>query len=136
ANLLTTAFSLFVPCPFLPSICFVSAPSLFYFFFTAPTTSKIYTLSLHDALPILFVIVAPLPTYHCPLVQVVSALSCRCRTLSVRLAEFTSEVQLRVDVTAGESPLNIPTDQVVAPFTVRLPEPAIVPPVKLSEGTL
>src|SRR5207249_11116640 len=36
----------------LDCFSFPSLPSFFFFFFTAPSTTDIYTLSLHDALPI------------------------------------------------------------------------------------
>src|SRR5205807_10127827 len=50
---LTPDHSLYIPCIFfsLSSLC----PLLFFFFFFNDTaTTEIYTLSLHDALPILF----------------------------------------------------------------------------------
>src|SRR5436305_10416864 len=34
---------------------------LFFFFFNAPATTEIYTLSLHDALPICFLLRSPFP---------------------------------------------------------------------------
>src|SRR5437763_12732142 len=36
----------------MPSLILSPPSSIFFFFFTAPSTSEIYTLSLHDALPI------------------------------------------------------------------------------------
>src|SRR5262249_60521567 len=38
--------------PFLPYALVASTYVLFFFFFNAPATTEIYTLSLHDALPI------------------------------------------------------------------------------------
>src|SRR5438094_444545 len=40
------------------------------------------------------------------------------------------------DAGTANEPVLVPTEQFVGPFTVRSPEPAIVPPVKLSEGAL
>src|SRR5699024_12659745 len=39
------------------SVCLLAHTIYFFFFFSAPSTTEIYTLSLHDALPIL-------PHYH------------------------------------------------------------------------
>src|SRR5438093_5415124 len=37
---------------FFSSLCLLSSSFLFFFFFNDPATTEIYTLSLHDALPI------------------------------------------------------------------------------------
>src|SRR5947208_16804923 len=44
----------FSPILIAHSICTLLSPSLFFFFFNDTATTEIYTLSLHDALPISF----------------------------------------------------------------------------------
>src|SRR5215207_11733944 len=58
-----------------------------FFFFNDTATTEIYTLSLHDALPISCYMPPPLPTRG-------SAPGCRC----TRSEEHTSELQSRVDL--------------------------------------
>src|SRR5438477_5449101 len=74
--------------------------SLFFFFFHDPATTEIYTLSLHDALPIL-------PSAHegrydfCPCclrAQVFSFHPLKEATLIVRSEEHTSELQSHVNL--------------------------------------
>src|SRR6266536_6522406 len=72
--------------------CFIFSPSLlisfffFFFFFNDTATTEIYTLSLHDALPIChtFAWHSVVPPSHCP--------TCG------RSEEHTSELQSRVDL--------------------------------------
>src|SRR5437763_13267825 len=46
-------------------MCFSHFPSFSFFFFTAPPTPEIYTLSLHDALPISGAAVRHVPGHRC-----------------------------------------------------------------------
>src|SRR5205809_7697548 len=69
--------------------------SFFFFFFNDPATTEIYTLSLHDALPIFTVVCGkePGPWFTCPFrVCAVTALGCR----KIRSEEHTSELQSRL----------------------------------------
>src|SRR5438132_6374982 len=68
-----------------------AALSFFFFFFNATATTEIYTLSLHDALPI-FPIVVPLTVPPAPTVCVAKLVS------SVRSEEHTSELQSHSDL--------------------------------------
>src|SRR5207249_8073855 len=82
--------------------------SLLIFFFTVPTTSAIYTLSLHDALPI-YILRAPHPDcvarQHA--IDLAQCLRERLRKLAqlldeavrnIRSEEHTSELQSRFDL--------------------------------------
>src|SRR3989442_8858834 len=62
----------------------------FFFFFNDTATTEIYTLSLHDALPISSSIVRPGPTPASPDCRDRSLDSCTCRS-----EEHTSELQSR-----------------------------------------
>src|SRR6266550_9326399 len=67
---------------------------VFFFFFNDPATTEIYTLSLHDALPISAAMPPPTanPTTVAPTITVV-----RCsRTCRRRSEEHTSELQSRL----------------------------------------
>src|SRR5439155_26184065 len=77
----------------------------FFFFFNATAPSEIYTLSLHDALPIFFQFVnrrqiehgqkRPLLS-HRNLIQIILVhRDCHCRNASQRSEEHTSELQSR-----------------------------------------
>src|SRR5699024_11550145 len=68
--------------------------SLSFFFFNAPPPTEIYTLSLHDALPILL-LACLLPTLHAPSFQ--SFLPPQ-KFLQDRSEEHTSELQSRFDL--------------------------------------
>src|SRR5690606_42149342 len=48
----TSVIVLSVICPSCSSFCFLYIFSFFFFFFNDPPTPELYTLSLHDALPI------------------------------------------------------------------------------------
>src|SRR5438105_12811429 len=65
---------------------------LFFFFFNDTATTEIYTLSLHDALPILADIVVPIPDSG-----TAAALGYAQET-GLRSEEHTSELQSRVDL--------------------------------------
>src|SRR5438105_10927081 len=74
---------------------------MFCFFFTFPATTEIYTLSLHDALPISISAAATngAPTRHvdrCSCAPVISAFTTR--PVPCRSEEHTSELQSRVDL--------------------------------------
>src|SRR2546426_199238 len=76
----------FVFCPIFPQL-----PFSFFFFFNDTATTEIYTLSLHDALPISFVEAAPL---FCAGVTVYRALKqSRISPGQRRSEEHTSELQ-------------------------------------------
>src|SRR5437868_15507748 len=67
-----------------------------FFFFTAPPPTEIYTLSLHDALPISFGLIAPqkrLDAIHYGVLT-----SERGRDRCQRSEEHTSELQSRFDL--------------------------------------
>src|SRR3989442_9330209 len=72
----------------------LSCPSIFFFFFNDTATTEIYTLSLHDALPIssAFRPALPLASRQCPPIT-------RCPRASrywwTRSEEHTSELQSR-----------------------------------------
>src|SRR5260221_8826005 len=58
------------------SCVFMTCPSFFFFFFNDTATTEIYTLSLHDALPILSMqSVKPSMSSSMPLLQISSARS-------------------------------------------------------------
>src|SRR5690349_23665429 len=59
-----------------------------FFFFNAPATTEIYTLSLHDALPI-----SPVRSCRVPFWSRIA-----CTSASVRSEEHTSELQSRRDL--------------------------------------
>src|SRR5580698_11567256 len=65
-------------------------PSIWFFFFNDTATTEIYTLSLHDALPIWPARVSTPPTCHC----------CCTRTPGTRARseEHTSELQSHVNL--------------------------------------
>src|SRR5437762_10207194 len=70
----------------------VSLPLLLFFFFTDPATTEIYTLSLHDALPIWRSARATAPSCGTPTARRSS--SCACPATSpTRSEEHTSELQ-------------------------------------------
>src|SRR2546430_15379738 len=79
-----------------PSLCLT-----FFFFFNDTATTEIYTLSLHDALPISFARSCALPTSHAGLVATSSPRSSRRSTWNRpsswfhvdRSEEHTSELQ-------------------------------------------
>src|SRR5436305_7919733 len=79
----------------------ISLPSSFLlcFFFNDAATTEIYTLSLHDALPIsvtrLFFFVAPSPRAHLELLARLSAALSRGGLRRLRSEEHTSELQSR-----------------------------------------
>src|SRR5206468_11244253 len=109
------------------SLCHVV---LLLFFFTATSTTQLYTLSLHDALPIYFV---PVPSVSLsaqarredPTVQHDSALFrlAPCRGLlsfAVRSEEHTSELQSRSDLVCRlllEKKKNYLLSLILSPFT-------------------
>src|SRR5437660_8092186 len=84
---------------------------LLFFFFTEPATTEIYTLSLHDALPIFSASSKSAPSPSIPLILTSVAGSCKCRCLfhsssaatsrapwlmlEKRSEEHTSELQSR-----------------------------------------
>src|SRR6266481_9316748 len=65
------------------------SPSIFFFFFNAPPTTEIYTLSLHDALPICTTLPPPRPSSSTPIRTKPPATCAR----SGRSEEHTSELQ-------------------------------------------
>src|SRR4051812_50069267 len=69
----------------LSLLCFLP---FFFFFFNDPATPEIYTLSLHDALPICRCRPARAPTRSPP----------RCRSRRSRSEEHTSELQSHVNL--------------------------------------
>src|SRR2546428_9344274 len=75
-----------------------------FFFFNDTATTEIYTLSLHDALPISEVIAAPRPAMGVPAAQgngpSVQSVETNCPMLmlSARSEEHTSELQSRSDL--------------------------------------
>src|SRR5215471_18589412 len=73
---------------FLLLCCFISVTLFFFFFFNDTATTEIYTLSLHDALPIL----PPRGRPHRPPGRLGG------RPLLVRSEEHTSELQSRRDL--------------------------------------
>src|SRR2546422_9696136 len=79
------------------SLCRRRSPSFFFFFFNDTATTEIYTLSLHDALPILPT--HPSATFLSRLefknVHIVLAVS-RANPRSPRSEEHTSELQSRL----------------------------------------
>src|SRR2546429_7436600 len=68
-------------------------PTFFFFFFNDTATTEIYTLSLHDALPICFVALVDPQENICGLAQV-GATCHLCRR--TRSEEHTSELQSRL----------------------------------------
>src|SRR2546430_17365961 len=75
------------------------SPSLFFFFFNDTATTEIYTLSLHDALPI-YVLRVVLATVHIALAEVPRALTQASLEATIvltarelRSEEHTSELQ-------------------------------------------
>src|SRR6185295_5034410 len=68
------------------------SPLSIIFFFTAPATTEIYTLSLHDALPIL---VSPCPGSRRPTIGIWHAPAHGGRFGLLRSEEHTSELQSR-----------------------------------------
>src|SRR5207249_8908291 len=66
------------------------------FFFTPPPTSQLYTLSLHDALPIY----SPLRSFRRTVSQIAPAVcdDANLSSASSRSEEHTSELQLRFDL--------------------------------------
>src|SRR5205809_2619356 len=62
-----------------------------FFFFNGPATTEIYTLSLHDALPI-----SGKTTLHCTLLHCTALGRKRKRGLIMRSEEHTSELQSRL----------------------------------------
>src|SRR5438105_10626083 len=80
---------------------------IFLFFFPAPASTEIYTLSLHDALPIcigMFKSQRLLFDMNCALVEFFGLLILalliveRCQIIKDRSEEHTSELQSRVDL--------------------------------------
>src|SRR2546422_6188850 len=73
----------------------------FFFFFNDTATTEIYTLSLHDALPIYFLL-DPLAAKYAPEIQQKSVLKALARTAPSLAADFkrseehTSELQSRL----------------------------------------
>src|SRR2546422_9400227 len=74
------------PCPTVPLLTRLHSPTLFCFFFNDTATTEIYTLSLHDALPIFIAFVRPCPSI------------CRGTRYwrAMRSEEHTSELQSRL----------------------------------------
>src|SRR2546421_13115575 len=69
----------------------------FFFFFNDTATTEIYTLSLHDALPISSD-APPALTQHEFLTAFAAALGVRPVTIPIRSEEHTSELQSRSDL--------------------------------------
>src|ERR1051325_12148962 len=67
----------------MAAVCRFSLCVVFFFFFNDTATTEIYTLSLHDALPI----------YHAPRAAVPRAASPPCWRPRARSEEHTSELQ-------------------------------------------
>src|SRR2546429_5572646 len=76
-------------------------PVSFCFFFNDTATTEIYTLSLHDALPILNLVLPMTPATTGPVLMPmrrlkVSPPGASCSTISCRSEEHTSELQSRL----------------------------------------
>src|SRR5437763_15033267 len=76
---------------------FISLSLFFFFFFNDPPTPEIYTLSLHDALPISYCLIPssywPRLTYAAPRFDSASARSGAIVSADLRSEEHTSELQ-------------------------------------------
>src|SRR5690349_24445007 len=72
---------------------YIAASSPFFFFFNDTATTEIYTLSLHDALPIL-----PANSTERPAVAIAVTVACSGSAPSCRSEEHTSELQSRRDL--------------------------------------
>src|SRR6266436_9612481 len=70
-------------------------PSVFFFFFNDTATTEIYTLSLHDALPI-WASAVSLPTFVAVKTKLPAAFNVAPITWSPRSEEHTSELQSRL----------------------------------------
>src|SRR5438105_15324942 len=82
-------------------LCSLSFLPLSFFFFTDPPPTEIYTLSLHDALPIswrTFTTVWPASRSQLSLPAGRGQPICRSRSAMRRSEEHTSELQSRVDL--------------------------------------
>src|SRR5699024_12030880 len=96
-------FTIFLYCHlYVVRLLFPLFLSLFTFFFTAPSTSQIYTLSLHDALPIS---ISTLKMNRCSLYSKQFLLTKHClprfwthNLVFFRSEEHTSELQSRFDL--------------------------------------
>src|SRR5438874_11954516 len=84
-------------CSFLLSFVFSHS---YIFFFNDTATTEIYTLSLHDALPILLITCrTPLPSWHGPAgAPSAPDAPVTTRALAARSEEHTSELQSRRDL--------------------------------------
>src|SRR5699024_12341432 len=94
---------LFVSCP---QLCFLIPRSLrllFFFFFHAPATTEIYTLSLHDALPIskrlIPSIISTAKRFLSPIIFTLTLFAFAIfNSRFIRSEEHTSELQSRFDL--------------------------------------
>src|SRR2546423_15137329 len=80
----------------LCDVSLLSLPYFFFFFFNDTATTEIYTLSLHDALPILAADVPAAATSNASrcMAPAVTRLTCsRARSWNTRSEEHTSELQ-------------------------------------------
>ena len=82
-------------------LCMKSAHAcvmFFFFFFNDTATTEIYTLSLHDALPICFALLGAFQPFwfaHDNKVQIIWLQQFGCHAVHVRSEEHTSELQSR-----------------------------------------
>src|SRR5439155_21231157 len=83
-----------LPASHIGSYRAICIPSFFFifFFFNHTATTEIYTLSLHDALPIYFFAA---PNFLCSAISKMASTDSFCAILEMRSEEHTSELQSR-----------------------------------------
>src|SRR2546429_8545420 len=87
--MITSSLKLFYKCLFSP-------PFFIFFFFNDTATTEIYTLSLHDALPIYELLIGPGNNSSVSLEEESTHFLNLARLLAVRSEEHTSELQSRL----------------------------------------
>src|SRR5699024_12804421 len=93
------SYHLLLRCPLLFCVLFLLLLFSLLFFFIAPAPPEIYTLSLHDALPILMrLILAELRSGWASWMGVIFVSAVTALTFGVRSEEHTSELQSRFDL--------------------------------------